>query len=302
MRNLLLMSTAATLLALPAWAQTEQPAAGQMNDQVAQQCLEDLQVLSQRMAEEGYWFTGHRQGWGWAGGGMAGQPMAGDPAVGAAPGDPAAAPGTAAEPGMAAGPGVGAGPWGATGWQVSPGREIHALQNAAAVLARQGDEEGCQYLLARVEQTYDNYAGQLREAGVEPGQISAWREEQIAASVPVQEMEHMLSLDNILGTEVRNFADESLGSIEDVVMAPETGEIAVAIISHGGFLGFGGEYAAVPWALLRTTPGFETFLLDATEETLENAPSVDPDQLRQREGFATATQDIEGYWQQHQQN
>jgi hypothetical protein len=76
----------------------------------------------------------------------------------------------------------------------------------------------------------------------------------------------------------------------------------VVIIGHGGFLGFGGDYVAVPWALLRTTPGFETFLLDATEETLENAPSVDPDQLRQREGFATATQDIEGYWQQHQQN
>jgi sporulation protein YlmC with PRC-barrel domain len=302
MRNVLLMSTAATLLALPAWAQTEQPAAGQMTGEVAQQCLEDLQMLSQRMAEEGYWFTGHRQGWGWAGGGMAGQPMAGDPAVGAAPGDPAAAPGMAAEPGMAVEPGMGAGPWGATGWHVSPGREIHALQNAAAVLARQGDEEGCQYLLARVEQTYDNYAGQLREAGVEPGQISAWREEQIAASVPVAEMEHMLSLDRILGTEVRNFADENLGSIEDVVMAPGTGEIAVAIIGHGGFLGFGEDYAAVPWALLRTTPGFETFLLDATEETLENAPSVDPDQLRQREGFATATQDIEGYWQQHQQN
>ena len=307
MRNLLLMSTAATLLALPVWAQTEQPAAGQVNDQVAQQCLDDLQMLSQRMAEEGYWFTGHRQGWGWGWrGGMAGPPMAGDPAVGVAPGDPAAAPaaqpGVAAEPGMAAGPGMGAGPWGTVGWRVSPGHEINTLQSAAAVLARQGDEEGCQYLLARVEQTYDTYAGQLREAGVQPGQISAWREEQIAASMPVQEVEHMLSLDRILGTEVRNFADENLGSIEDVVMAPGTGEIAVAIIGHGGFLGFGEDYAAVPWALLRTTPGFETFLLDATEETLENAPSVDADQLTRREGFATATQDIEGYWQQHQQN
>ena len=294
MRNLLLMSTAATLLALPAWAQTDQTAAGQTDGQVAEQCLQDLQALSQQMAEEGYWFSGYRQGWGWRGG-MAGDPMAPAPAAGVAPADP-----TMADP--AAQPGTGVGPWGETGWRVSPGHEIHTLQSAAAVLARQGDEEGCQYLLGRVEQTYANYAGQLREAGVEPGQVSVWREEQIAASVPVQEMERSLSLDNILGTEVRNFADERLGSIEDVVMAPGTGEIAVAIIGHGGFLGFGEDYAAVPWALLRTTPGFETFLLDASEETLENAPSVDPDQLRQREGFATATQDMESYWQQHQQN
>ena len=299
MRNVLLMSTAATLLALPAWAQTEQPANGQ-TDQIAEQCLEDLRAFSQQMAEDGYWFAGYRHGMGW-GHGMADPGMGGAPGV--APADPAAAPeGDPAAMDPAAQPGTGVGPWGDTGWRVSPGHQIHTLQNAAAVLARQGDEDGCQYLLARVEETYANYADQLREAGVEPGQISAWREEQIAASTPVQEVEHLLSLDTILGTEVRNFADEHLGSIEDVVIDPEGRDIGVAIISHGGFLGFGGDYAAVPWAMLRTTPGFETFLLDATEETLENAPSVDPDQIRQADGYTAARQDIDGYWEQQQQN
>ncbi len=292
MRNVLLMSTAATLLALPVWAQTEPTATGQ-NDQIAEQCLEDLRTFSQQMSEEGYWFSGYRPGMGWRGG-MAGDPMTRAPAGDVAPADPAMA-----DP--AAQPGTGMGPWGDIGWRFSPGREIRTLQSAAAVLARQGDEEGCQYLLARVNDTYTNYVDELREAGVEPGQVSAWRVEQIAAAVPVEEVEHMLSLDNILGTEVRNHADEQLGSIEDVVMDPENGDIAVAIISHGGFLGFGENYAAVPWSLLRTTPGFETFLLDATEETLANAPSVDPDQITQREGYATARQDIDGYWQQQQQ-
>lgn len=294
MRNVLLMSTAMALLALPAWAQTEQTATGQ-NDQIAEQCLEDLRTFSQQMGEEGYWFSGYRQQhMGWRGG-MAGDPMAQAPAGDMAPADPAMA-----DP--AAQPRTGVGPWGDTGWSASPGHDIRTLQSAAAVLARQGDEEGCQYLLARLNDTYTNYTDQLREAGVEPGQISAWREEQIAASVPVEEVAHMMSLDNILGTEVRNHADEQLGSIEDVVLDPESGDIALAIIGHGGFLGFGEDYAAVPWTLLRATPGFETFLLDATEETLENAPSVDPDQIRQREGFATARQDIDGYWQQQQQN
>jgi sporulation protein YlmC with PRC-barrel domain len=299
MRNILLMSTAATLLALPAWAQTEQTATGQ-NDQIAEQCLEDLRTFSQQMGEEGYWFSGYRQPhMGWRGG-MAGDPMATAPAGPAPAGDVAPADPAMADP--AAQPGMAVGPWGDTGWRASPGHDIRTLQSAAAVLARQGDEEGCQYLLARLSDTYTRYADELREAGVEPGQISAWREEQIAASMPVEEVAHMLSLDNILGTEVRNFADERLGSIEDVVLDPESGDIAVAIIGHGGFLGFGEDYAAVPWTLLRTTPGFETFLLDATEETLENAPSVDPDQITQRERFATARQDIDGYWQQHQQN
>jgi sporulation protein YlmC with PRC-barrel domain len=300
MRNALLMSTAAALLAAPAWAQTEQQATPEAEQQVAQQCLDDLRLLSQQMAEEGYWFSGYRAGWGWRGyaGGMADQAMPpADPA--AAPADPAldpavdpAAADAAMEPGMAAGP------WGDTGWSVSPGHQIQTLQSAAAVLARQGDEEGCQYLLARLHTTYDDFAGQLREAGVEPGQVSAWREEQIAAAVPVNELEQVVSIDSVLGTEVRNHADENLGSVADVVMDPESGDIAFVIISHGGFLGFGEDYAAVPWTMLRATPGFETFLLDVSQEALENAPQVDPDQLAGREGFTGAREELTGYWQQ----
>jgi sporulation protein YlmC with PRC-barrel domain len=289
MRNVLLMSAAASLLALPAWAQEQQTTAGQTNDQVAEQCLEDLRTFSQQMTEEGYWFSGYRQGMGWRGG-MARGGMA--PASGAAPADPAVDP--------AARAGTGVGPWGDTGWGVSPRHDIRTLQNAAAVLARQGDEDGCQYLLVRLEDTYANYADQLREAGVEPGQISAWREEQIAASVPVEEMEHVFSLDNILGTELRNYDDEELGSIEDVVLDPETGEIAMAVVGQGGFLGMGENYVVVPWTRLRTTPGLETFLIDATAETLENAPTVDPDQLSGREAFSAAYQDLDNYWQEHQ--
>lgn len=287
MRNVLLMSTAASLLAMPVWAQTDQATTSQADQQVAEQCLEDLQAFADRQAEEGYWFSGYRYGTGWRygvgpRGGMAGTP----PAAGTAA--PAAVPG--------------ADPWGAAGWQVSPGHEIRSLENAAAVLARQGDEEGCQYLLTRLEETYTRYAGQLREAGVEPGEISAWRQQQIAAAVPVGEVEQVLSLDDILGTEVRNPADDELGTVEDVVMAPESGEIALVIVGHGGFLGMGEDYAAVPWPLLRTTPGFETFLLDATEETLQNAPEVDPDQLQERDGFAAASQELESYWREHQSN
>ncbi len=280
MRKALLTSSAVALLAIPAWAQTEQRVVRQADNPVAEQCLEDLRQFSQQMAEDGYWFSGYRAGWGWRGyaGGLPAEAMPADPPVEAE---------------------MGLGPWGDTGWSVSPGHQIQTLQSAAAVLARQGDEEGCQYLLARLTETYGAYTGQLREAGVEPGQISAWREEQIAAAVPVAELDRVVSLDSVLGTEVRNHADESLGSIEDVVLDPESGDIAFVIIAHGGFLGFGQDYAAVPWSLLRATPGFETFLLDVDPEAFKNAPQIDPDRLASRDRFNDARHELTGYWEQH---
>ena len=320
MRTMVLASTALTLIAGLAAAQTDpaapQPGTAQQQEIVQQQqgtvqqqatgqqqgsgqepgtvvaerCLENLRLAATRIDEEGYWFSGYRQDWGWRGQGMPpapADPVMADPAVA----DPAMDPTVAA---------AGRGPWGATDWGVSPGHDIRILQSAAAVLARQGDQEGCEYLVARMEETYDRYAENLREAGIEPGQVSTWRQEQIAAAVPVNELGQVVSLDSIIGTEVRSLKDERLGSVEDVVMDPDDGGIAYVVVAHGGFLGFGQDYAAVPWDMLYATPGFETLLLDAPPEALENAPSVDLDRLTTREAYADARQTVDGYWQRPQ--
>jgi sporulation protein YlmC with PRC-barrel domain len=276
-----------TVLALlgvsgPALAQTETAAPATLTGEVAEQCLDQLSIFTERMAEDGYWFAGYRAGWG--GTGYATPP----PARVDMPRPP-----VAEEPAAAAE----LGPWGARGWPISPSFELRTLQSAAAVLAYRGDAEGCNFVNGRLQQIYDEYVMQLEEAGVEPGELALWRQEQIAAAVPVGKAEDVLSVAEITGTEVRSPQDGHLGTVEDVVMAPENDAIDFVIVGRGGFFGFAEDYVAVPWEALWVTPGLETFILDATEEKVANAPSVDPERERTRAMHAQWADEIEAYWQ-----
>jgi sporulation protein YlmC with PRC-barrel domain len=239
--------------------------------QAAEQCLEQLRLFTAQMAEDGYWFTGYRAGW--RGTGYATPP----PAAIDAPRPPVTEPPVATTE---------VGPWGATGWPTSPSYELRTLQRAAAVLAYRGDAEGCNFVHGRLQQAYDEYVMQLEAAGVEPGDVSLWRQEQIAAAVPVTEVEEVLSIAEITGIEVRSPEDGQLGTVEDVVMAPENGAVEFAIVGHGGFFGFAESYVAVPWDMFWMTPGLETLILDVSEERFTNAPEVDPDRERTRAAHA----------------
>ncbi|MFC7610939.1 PRC-barrel domain-containing protein [Teichococcus aestuarii] len=149
-----------------------------------------------------------------------------------------------------------------------------------------------------VRSVYGEYAGQLREAGVEPGQMVSYRQQQLAAAQPVTEMRRNFRADTITGTDVRNPQDESLGSVEDVVLNPGTGEIGYVILSRGGFLGLGEDYVAVPWARLRATPQMDSFVLPMSEAQLEKAPSVDPDSFADGGAGQQRRQEIDRFWQQ----
>jgi len=51
----------------------------------------------------------------------------------------------------------------------------------------------------------------------------------------------------LIGMKVENKEGEKLGSIEDLVLDPETGTIRYAALARGGFLGIGEKLVAVPW-------------------------------------------------------
>ncbi|PWC28655.1 PRC-barrel domain-containing protein [Teichococcus aestuarii] len=285
--------------------------------QVAQQCRQDLTAFRGRVEKEGYWLTGYRQGYGWNNtaalrvDGSRGAPadmqaarQGGTPAAGganpgtgspAARGTAGAADGSANRAAMASG---GTAPWGGLNWNTPPAQELGTLYRAAAVLAQRGEEQACQTVLGQVRSVYGEYAGQLREAGVEPGQMVSYRQQQLAAAQPVTEMRRNFRADTITGTDVRNPQDESLGSVEDVVLNPGTGGIGYVILSRGGFLGLGEDYIAVPWARLRATPQMDSFVLPMSEAQLEKAPSVDPDSFADGGAGQQRRQEIDRFWQQ----
>lgn len=85
----------------------------------------------------------------------------------------------------------------------------------------------------------------------------------------------VLSAATMSGLLVRNGRDEDLGCVEELMVDPETGKVTFAVLSLGGFIGFGGALHAVPFDRLRLDPDRRVFVLDAEREFLESAPRFD---------------------------
>ncbi|HJU04596.1 MAG TPA: PRC-barrel domain-containing protein [Nitrospiraceae bacterium] len=84
----------------------------------------------------------------------------------------------------------------------------------------------------------------------------------------------VFSASSLTGMAVRNAAGEDLGEIKDVVLDVESGRIAYAVLSFGGFLGLGDKYFAIPWGALNLSIE-QTFILNVPREKLETAPGFD---------------------------
>jgi hypothetical protein len=87
----------------------------------------------------------------------------------------------------------------------------------------------------------------------------------------------LMGADTLIGNDVYNMADESLGSIKELMIEMSTGKISYAVLSYGGFLGVGDRLFAVPWAALKLDTANKRFTLNATKEQLKNAPGFDKD-------------------------
>ena len=319
----LLMGTAAALLLAPnlVYAQSNASQQGQANQSqqqaqgqkpVAQKCLNDLQAFRQKMQQDGLWLSGYRTGYGWSGYGMS---MRSDQTVAhTAPGtsntDARAGSDARARaadvPTQSAGAGIGqaaaGGPWGNVNWTVPPMQQLRTLHGAAVVMAQRGEQQGCETVLSELRDAYDEYGQQLKQAGGDQGRMSSYRQQQLASAKPVNQMNRVFRTDNITGTDVRSPKDEYLGSVEDAIVDPNSGQISYLILAHGGFLGFGEDYIAVPWKQLQATPNMDMFVLNTTENALEKAPKVDPQAFSDQQTYNQRRQEINRFWQQQGQN
>jgi sporulation protein YlmC with PRC-barrel domain len=86
-----------------------------------------------------------------------------------------------------------------------------------------------------------------------------------------------LSATSIINNDVVNGVGENLGHIEDLMIDLDRGCIAYAVLSFGGVLGIGDKLFAVPWSALDLDTEEEQFILDVSQERLENAPGFDKD-------------------------
>ncbi len=87
----------------------------------------------------------------------------------------------------------------------------------------------------------------------------------------------LMGADTLLGNDVYNTSDESLGTIKEFMIDMNSGTIKYAVLSFGGFLGMGDRLFAVPWQALKLDTEHKRFTLNASKEQLKNAPGFDKD-------------------------
>lgn len=78
--------------------------------------------------------------------------------------------------------------------------------------------------------------------------------------------------DWVLGARVTSPEGESIGSIEDLILDQEDGSVNAAVVSVGGFLGFGAKQIAVEWSELDINYDGNEITLDITRDEAEQAP------------------------------
>jgi sporulation protein YlmC with PRC-barrel domain len=82
-------------------------------------------------------------------------------------------------------------------------------------------------------------------------------------------------VDKITGSKVINLEGENVGTIDNLVIDIDTGNIVYAVLEFGGFMGFGDKLFAVPWQSLTAVPAEGIFILDQSRAKLAKAPGFD---------------------------
>ncbi len=87
----------------------------------------------------------------------------------------------------------------------------------------------------------------------------------------------VLSCSSICSDNVRNAAGDHLGKIEELMIDIDSGRIAYAVLSFGGFLKMGNKLFAIPWNAFTLDAVNKEFILNVDKRVLENATGFDKD-------------------------
>lgn len=82
----------------------------------------------------------------------------------------------------------------------------------------------------------------------------------------------VISSQRVEGTAVYNVAGEKLGSIDDLMIDKQSGQVRYAVLEFGGFLGIGTDRYPLPWSMLKYDTTQDGYLVPLDKATLEKAP------------------------------
>jgi hyperosmotically inducible periplasmic protein len=80
---------------------------------------------------------------------------------------------------------------------------------------------------------------------------------------------------DIIGLEVRNYQDEKLGKVQDLIIDVGASRIVGLVVSTGGVLGVGADEAPVPLASFHYDASRKLLQLNSTQDALKAAPRLE---------------------------
>ena len=166
----------------------------------------------------------------------------------------------------------------ATGYQnARPGYEVRNLIASANILARHGQQQRVRGRARDDPRYLQTLRGRYAQRGsADGGRAGLAKAGRSRAAQPVTSKDTSFRSDELLGTDVRNPQNEALGSVDDLVMSPQTGKIAYLVIARGGIFGIDEKYVPVPWEDFKITPNANLLVLDTTKAALDAAPAGEP--------------------------
>lgn len=93
----------------------------------------------------------------------------------------------------------------------------------------------------------------------------------------VRETSTLIAGGKVAGTNVVNTNGDNIGEIHDVMIDKQSGKVAYAVMSFGGFLGIGQDYHPLPWALLKYDANRGGYVVNITKAQLEGSPRYGED-------------------------
>lgn len=107
-----------------------------------------------------------------------------------------------------------------------------------------------------------------------PSDVSADQRDESAEAEGLR-VQDVVRGSKLIGLAVRNMTGEDLGHVDDLAVVRESGEVAYAVVAHGGVFGVGDDYVAVPLDRMTLDATEGILVLDVTAEQLEDAPSFE---------------------------
>jgi hypothetical protein len=166
-------------------------------------------------------------------------------------------------------------------------RDVRELRSAAMVLDRYGKDDACQAVVTAMtdllkDPKASSELGNKQGTGTGDGSTtttettqpagSTTMEERRKTSVSFSDRKGAMSASELIGSDVYGTDNDSIGEIEDIVVT-KSNEPAYALVSYGGFLGMGENYAAVPLSKLMISEDRYVFA-NFTAEQLQQAPAI----------------------------